>query len=255
MQRQATVVAYRYIAGLLIIAALAGCGRMPAEPAELSSPQEGTPGYGSTRNSGYPAPPTESGRDAVVSKDTMHISSSTTEPPVSYAAPAAAPSAAPNLPAAEPSKPVGKSEAQAAPAQPKPKVDAEDAYKEENPTLLGLTLHTERDAVLAKLGNAKNKFTMDDDADPITVYEYADFSVGFNKDNRLEFVDVHSPDIDPGLHGLRIGQSVDDAVKALGKPDTSSTVVLTYRTQGTVLKLDLDAKSGLIRSIKLFASK
>ena len=45
----------------------------------------------------------------------------------------------------------------------------------------------------------------------------------------LEFVDVHSTEIDPGLRGLRLGQRVQDAIAILGKPDTNSTYVLSYK--------------------------
>jgi hypothetical protein len=180
----------------------------------------------------------------------MHISSEAASSP---AAPSIATAEAPATLTV--GKQIDNSEADNKQDAPKPKVDAKDAYQEEKPTLLGLSLHTPKEDVLDKLGPAKTKFVMDDDTDKVTVYEYADFSVGFNKNDTLEFVDIRSADIDPGLNGLRLGQKVEDAVKALGKPDTNSSVVLTYKSHGTLLKLDLDPKEGTIRSIKLFASK
>ncbi|MCD1259137.1 hypothetical protein B5M42_009830 [Paenibacillus athensensis] len=140
---------------------------------------------------------------------------------------------------------------------PKPKVNAEDAYKQEKPTLMGLTLGTSKDTVLKRFGKSKNQFIMDEDDNEaaITVYEYADFSVGFRSGGALEFVDISSGDIDPGLGGLRLGQTTDDAVAVLGKPDTRTEYVLSYKAQGTVLKLDLDPKSDTIQSIKLFADR
>lgn len=59
---------------------------------------------------------------------------------------------------------------------------------------------------------------MDEDDDAIQVYDFGDFSVGFNVKDALEFVDVHSTDIDPGLRGLHLGQKVEDAITILGKP-------------------------------------
>jgi hypothetical protein len=134
----------------------------------------------------------------------------------------------------------------------KPKVKAEDAYQQEKPTLMGLKLGTAKDAVLERFGKAKHQFLMEEDN--IDVYDYTDFSVGFNSKGTLEFVDVHSIDIDPGLHGLRLGQTVQDALNILGKPDTKSTYVLAYKAQGTLLKLDIDPHENKIQSIKLFGN-
>ncbi|MDR6549025.1 DUF4309 domain-containing protein [Paenibacillus qinlingensis] len=134
----------------------------------------------------------------------------------------------------------------------KPKVKAEDAYQQEKPTLMGLKLGTPRAAVLERFGKVKKQFVMEED--DIEVYDFTDFSVGFNSKGTLEFVDVHSVDIDPGLHGLRLGQSVQDAIATLGKPDTNSTYVLSYKSQGTLLKIDIDPHNNTIQSIKLFAN-
>jgi hypothetical protein len=254
MKRHATSVALLYIAVLTTGAALVGCERQNAAPAtgQTAPSAAAAAGYGkeAVADSVSARGATTAAVQGTGTKDTMHISSESQTSP-----------AAPSTPAAEvtatltTSKPAGNSDTDKKPDSPKPKVDAKDAYQEEKPTLLGLSLHTPKDDVLAKLGPAKNKFVMDDDTDPVTVYEYADFSVGFNKSDALEFVDIRSADIDPGLHGLRLGQKAEDAVKALGKPDTNSSFVLTYKSQGTFLKLDLDPKEGTIRSIKLFNSK
>ncbi|WNR43077.1 DUF4309 domain-containing protein [Paenibacillus roseipurpureus] len=134
----------------------------------------------------------------------------------------------------------------------KPKVKAEDAYQQEKPTLMGLKLGTAKDTVLERFGKAKHQFTMEEDN--IEVFDFTDFSVGFNPKGTLEFVDVHSVDIDPGLHGLRLGQSVQEALHILGKPDTNSTYVLAYKAQGTLLKLDIDPHDNKIQSIKLFGN-
>jgi hypothetical protein len=136
----------------------------------------------------------------------------------------------------------------------KPKVDAGDAYQQEKPTLMGLKLGMDKEMVLGRFGKAKDQFVMDEDADAITVYEYGDFSVGFNTHGELEFVDVHTPDIDPGLKGLRLGQKSEDAVVLLGKPDSNTTFVLAYKSNGTILKLDVDPSANTIQSIKLFAN-
>ncbi|KRE69799.1 hypothetical protein [Paenibacillus sp. Soil750] len=134
----------------------------------------------------------------------------------------------------------------------KPKVKAEDAYQQEKPTLMGLKLGTPKASVLERFGKVKKQFVMEEDN--IEVYDFNDFSVGFNSKGTLEFVDVHSIDIDPGLHGLRLGQSQQDAIAILGKPDSNSTYVLSYKSQGTLLKIDIDPHDNTIQSIKLFAN-
>lgn len=137
----------------------------------------------------------------------------------------------------------------------KPKVKEEDVYQQEKPTLMGLKLGTSKDAVLERFGKAKKQFVMDEDEDAIQVYDFGDFSVGFNTKNALEFVDVHSTDIDPGLRGLHLGQSVQEAIDILGKPDSNTTYVLSYKSQGTLLKIDIDPNENIIQSIKLFADR
>lgn len=141
----------------------------------------------------------------------------------------------------------------AKPAHTKPKIDIQDPYNQAKPTLLGLTLKSAPDAVTGKYGKPKEQFQMEDETDPITVYDYTDFLVGFNKQNQLQFIDIRSSDINPGLNGLKLGQSTADVFKALGKPDSNTSYVLTYKSKGAVLKLDIDPKSDKVNSIKLFA--
>jgi hypothetical protein len=138
---------------------------------------------------------------------------------------------------------------------PKPKVEDKDAYQQAKPTLMGLQLGASKEKVLKLFGKAVSQFNMDEDADAISVYEYTDFSIGFNVKSELEFVDVHTSEIDPGLGGLHLGQSPEDAIRILGKPDSNTKFVLSYKSQGTVLKLDIDPKENTIQSIKLFANR
>jgi hypothetical protein len=237
-----------YISATTMLAAtIAGCERQTTAPKAVAEPAPQTTVQLHGEGDSVSARQANAIHgEAGGTKDTMQISSSS----AGQSGPAGTQPAASN---AEPGKPVGKSDA--APSAKAPKVEAKDAYKEEKPTLLGLSLKAPLDSVQEKLGTAKSKFVMDDDTDPITVYEYTGFSVGFNKNEALEFVDVHAAEVDPGLHGLRIGQTSEDAFAALGKPDTNSTYVLSYKSQGTILKLDLDPKTDTIRSIKLFATK
>jgi hypothetical protein len=138
------------------------------------------------------------------------------------------------------------------PAPSKPKIDIRDPYNQAKPTLLGLTLNSPKDNVTARYGKPKEQFTMDEDNDPITVYDYTDFLVGFNKKNQLQFIDIRSADINPGLNGLKLGQSTSSVYEALGKPDSNTSFVLTYKSAGAVLKLDVNPKTNKVNSIKLF---
>ncbi|MDF2962701.1 MAG: hypothetical protein K0S39_4436 [Paenibacillus sp.] len=151
------------------------------------------------------------------------------------------------------SKPEQESAAPGGKAAAKPKIDIQDSYNQAKPTLLGLTLKTPAEGVTGKYGNPKSQFVMEDDSDPITVYDYTDFLVGFNQNNLLQFIDIRSSDINPGLNGLKLGQSTDDVFKALGKPDSNTSFVLTYKSTGAILKLDIDPKTDKVNSIKLFA--
>lgn len=135
----------------------------------------------------------------------------------------------------------------------KPQIEIKSPYTQEKPTLLGLSLKTSTEEITEKLGKPKNTFLMEDDADPITVYDYTDFLAGFNQKNQLQFIDIRSESIDPGLNGLKLGDPVADVSKALGKPDSNTSLVMTYKSPGAVLKLDIDPKSQKVNSIKLFA--
>lgn len=141
----------------------------------------------------------------------------------------------------------------AKPAATKPKIDIQVPFNEAKPTLLGLNLKSSPQEATAKYGKPKKEFQMDDDSDPITVYDYTDFLIGYNSHNQLQFIDIRSEDINAGLNGLRLGQSTSDVFKALGKPDSNTSYVLTYKSAGAILKLDIDPKTDKVNSIKLFA--
>ncbi|NHN31202.1 DUF4309 domain-containing protein [Paenibacillus sp. S3N08] len=141
------------------------------------------------------------------------------------------------------------------PAPSKPKIDIRDSYNQAKPTLIGLTLNTSMDKVVATFGKPKEQFIMDEENDPITVYDYTDFLIGFNKQKQLRFIDIRSAEINPGLNGLKLGQSTSKVYEALGKPDSNTSFVFTYNSTGAVLKLDVDPKTDKVNSIKLFTTE
>lgn len=136
-------------------------------------------------------------------------------------------------------------------ATSKPKKSYEP-YTVEKPMLMGVAIGDPQESVAKLHGNAPSNYLMDDADDPITVYEYDGFHIGINPLKQVEFIEVTSSEEDPGLNGLRLELTTADAAKALGKPDSSTDYVMTYKTKTTVLKLDIDTKSKTVQSIKLF---
>lgn len=133
------------------------------------------------------------------------------------------------------------------------KVETEVPYNPTNPTLMGFTINQSKDEFTTKFGMPRDEFLMPDDRDPITVYLYEGFSAGFNNRNQIAFIDVHISTVDPGLNGFRLGQSTDEAIRALGKPDTNTEFVLNYISDKVILKMDVDPNANQVISIKLFA--
>lgn len=136
----------------------------------------------------------------------------------------------------------------------KPEVKPQDKYNVDHPTLMGLPLHSSKSTVLSKFNNPLSQHSLEDEAGTIMVMEYEDFSVGLNAKDLVEFVEVYSDQIDPGLGGLKIGNDVKTAFTILGEPSTNTDYVITYDSQGAVLKLDIDILTNQILSIKLFPS-
>lgn len=133
--------------------------------------------------------------------------------------------------------------------------DADDiAYNPAQPMLLGLTIGQPKALITEKFGSPLEQFVMEDPSDPITVYEYDGFLVGYNKLNLIQFIDINAREIDSGLNGLRLNDSLEDAIRALGNPDSRTPYVLNYYSKEAVLKLDLNPLTNTITSIKLFGS-
>jgi hypothetical protein len=137
--------------------------------------------------------------------------------------------------------------------KPVPEYNVTAPYNADKPTLMGLSIHEAKSAVSQKFGNPSGQYVMEDDTDPIVVYEYPGFSVGFSTSDIIQFVEVSSGDVNPGLNGLRLGQTVNDAIAAIGQPNINTEYVLSYKSGGVILKLDIDPNTQIIQSIKLFA--
>lgn len=131
-------------------------------------------------------------------------------------------------------------------ADPKP-------FNKAHPDLLGISIGETHDTVISRFGTPASAYTMDDPVQPLSVLRYAHFAIGLDAVGKVEFIDVFSPHIDPGLNGIRIGTFADDAVEALGEPTVHTEFVMSYTFEQVVLKFDLDPATRQITSIKLFA--
>ncbi|CAM3765339.1 hypothetical protein [Marinicrinis lubricantis] len=127
-------------------------------------------------------------------------------------------------------------------------------YQPSEPRLMGLQIQQQSKQVTGLYGKPNREYVLDADMNPITVYEYEGFSVGFDDKETIVFVEVTSEHINPGLNGLHLGDLREDAITALGKPNTNTDFVMNYISSGVVLKLDIDPKTDEIRSLKLFAA-
>lgn len=138
------------------------------------------------------------------------------------------------------------------------KTPSSQAVKEENkwdpksPRLHGIAINDSRTIIESKLGKPSDSYTYDDEDEAITINEYVTFSVGFGKNKKVKFIEVFDRKCVTDLNGLRVGDNESLAVKLLGKPDTHTTSVLTYKAANSLLKLDLDPDTNEIISIKLF---
>ncbi|MBD3918550.1 hypothetical protein H8B09_07285 [Paenibacillus sp. PR3] len=136
--------------------------------------------------------------------------------------------------------------------KPKPK-QQEPKWDKAKPTLAGIALSLQKADVKKKLGTPTDNYSQDSESGPIDILEYKGLTIGFGSgDQGVLFIEAYAKDVVTGLNGLKVGDSEEAAVKALGKPDSQSSYLLTYKTANSLLKLDLDPDSHEILSIKLF---
>jgi hypothetical protein len=130
--------------------------------------------------------------------------------------------------------------------------DLSPKFNVKQPEIMGLSVGELQEKVLTQYGKPIESYVMDDQTEPLTVYAYEGFSVGFNSGKEIQFIDVSSVKVNPGLSGIRLGQSSAQALEILGKPDKNTSYVVSYNTKTAILKLDIDPKTKTIQSIKLF---
>lgn len=135
-----------------------------------------------------------------------------------------------------------------------PPEQVQPAFNIANPAILGMKIGDSKDYTISQHGSPIETFVMDDPYEPITVHRYAHFMVGFDAHDQIEFIDITSNQIDPGLNGITLGKSIKEAMAVLGDPDVNTDYVVSYRSDKAILKLDVDPNTERINSIKLFTA-
>lgn len=141
------------------------------------------------------------------------------------------------------------------PERQKPESDETHTYDASLPKLAGIAVGDSKSYVMKRFGNPRSAYVMEDEAGELEVFQYDSFTVGFDPENKVEFIDITSEKIDPGLNGLRLGDRAGDAIRLLGEPDVKTEYVLNYVSETAILKLDIDPFEERINSIKLFAAE
>jgi len=135
----------------------------------------------------------------------------------------------------------------------KSSASSEPQWNSAKPLIMGLAIGDARSKLMKRFGEASDTYTLEDGDEAIEVHEYKGFSVGINGKNTIQYVEVYDASISTGISGIRVGDKTETAVKALGKPNTQNSFILTYEGKSTLLKLDLDPDHSKIVSIKLLA--
>ncbi|MWC29326.1 hypothetical protein [Paenibacillus sp. MMS18-CY102] len=129
----------------------------------------------------------------------------------------------------------------------------EPKWDKEHPSLASIAIGQQKAEVIKKLGDPIDAYSQGDGSQRIDIMEYEGYSIGFGTGNKgVLFVEIHAKSVATGLSGLRVGDTEDKAVKALGKPDAQSAYLIAYEGKQSVLKLDLDPDKHEIISFKLF---
>ncbi|MDQ0112743.1 hypothetical protein [Paenibacillus harenae] len=123
-----------------------------------------------------------------------------------------------------------------------------------NPKLVGIGIGDSADEMTRLFGEPIDSYSLEEDADAVTVNEYDGFAVGINESRSVQYIEVYSDQISAGLSGLAIGDKPDAAIRQLGKPSTQTEYLLTYEAEGALLKIDLDPAQNSIVSIKLLTA-
>jgi len=136
------------------------------------------------------------------------------------------------------------------PAEP-PSYNVIEPFDTTRPTLMGFSVGDSVEAVVARFGKPSAESSMND-GQHLTVLEYPGFRFGADETGKLVFIEVLTDQVTPGLNQFRIGQTVEEAQKALGPADSLNEYVMIYDFGGVVLKCDLNPNDNTVIAIRLF---
>lgn len=122
-----------------------------------------------------------------------------------------------------------------------------------HPVMLGLAIGDSNVKVSDRFGSADDIYSLEDDAETIEVHEYKGFAVGINDRKTIQYIEVYDKSIVTGLSGIKVEDRTDAVLKALGKPSSQNSYIITYQGKDSLLKFDLDPDRDKIVSIKLLA--
>jgi len=137
-----------------------------------------------------------------------------------------------------------------APAEP-PNYNVTEPFDSSRPTLMGFSIGDSLEAVKARFGKPLAETSLND-GQYLQVLEYPGFRFGADENGKIVFIEVLTDRVSPGLNQFRIGQTVEEAQKALGPADSLNDYVMIYDFGGIVLKCDLNPNNKTVIAIRLF---
>ncbi|MFC5529183.1 hypothetical protein [Cohnella yongneupensis] len=134
-------------------------------------------------------------------------------------------------------------------------VIADKPFDGGHPMLHGIALMETDASIESRFGTSSAKYALPGDSTTIDMWDYPGFSVGFNSDGLVVFIEISSSDVTSGVLGLTTGITGSEAADLLQILDHPQTHVLTMEVTGGWLKLDLDPDTHEVLSIKLIGSQ
>lgn len=119
-------------------------------------------------------------------------------------------------------------------------------------SLKGFTLQNTQADVIQKLSSPSDQYSMQDPQGELKIFEYDGLTIGFNTNQQMVFMEIYSSGQDPELSGLKIGQTRDRVKQVLGQPSSENEYMITYQSEDTILRFDIDPVENTIHAIKLF---
>lgn len=132
--------------------------------------------------------------------------------------------------------------------------DGDKPFDGGRPTLHGIALGDSDASVEERFGAAGLQYALPGDGETIDIWEYDGFSVGFDPDGAVDYVEISSPGVSTGIAGLKAGIPGAQAADLLDIPNHPDMHVLTLDVSGGWLKLDLDPDTHAVLSIKLLGT-